>query len=255
MVLHYLLEHHAEAHGENIFGDTPLHLACYNANEEVVKQLISLTGPDSLVKENLFGEKPLHSACTNGWSLELIKFLLEQPVVNINCQGKDGHTALHSACDHGHIRIVQFLLEWRADMNLVAQIVDQKDGNEKIEEQTALMWANEQGCADLWHGRADIVIEGDNSSMREIVKIITEYVEEYDDEPVSKRSKMMDEDNLEDVKPETEIWQKQALDHSYFDSSVKLLLFQRIFKWQRQALDHHYFDSAVKLLFQRSEMG
>ncbi|XP_071156052.1 serine/threonine-protein kinase TNNI3K-like [Mytilus edulis] len=145
MVLHYLLEHQAEAHGENIYGDTPLHLACYNAKVEVVKQLVSLTGPDSLVKENLFGETPLHSACTNGRSLELIKFLLEQPVVNINCQGKDGHTALHSACYHGHIRVVQFLLEWRADMNLVAQIVDQKDGNEKIEEQTALMWAYEQG--------------------------------------------------------------------------------------------------------------
>lgn len=145
MVLHCLLEHNAEAHLENIYGDTPLHLACYNAKVEVVKQLVALTGPDSLVKENLFGETPLHSACTNGRSLELIKFLLEQPTVNMNCQGKDGHTALHSACYHGHIRVVQFLLEWRADMNLVAQVIEQKDGSEKIEEQTALMWAYEQG--------------------------------------------------------------------------------------------------------------
>ncbi|XP_052092774.1 uncharacterized protein LOC127729148 [Mytilus californianus] len=61
------------------------------------------------------------------------------------------------------------------------------------------------GCADLWHGRADIVIEGDNGSMREIVKIITEDVEEDEDEPVSKRSKLMNEDNLEDIKPEMEI--------------------------------------------------
>ena len=55
------------------------------------------------------------------------------------------NTALHSACYHGHIRVVQFLLEWRADMNLVAQVIEQKDGSEKIEEQTALMWAYEQG--------------------------------------------------------------------------------------------------------------
>ena len=69
--------------------------ACYNAKVEVVKQLVALTGPDSLVKENLFGETPLHSACTNGRSLELIKFLLEQPTVNMNCQGKDGHTGMY----------------------------------------------------------------------------------------------------------------------------------------------------------------
>ena len=30
-------------------------------------------------------------------------------------------------------------------MNLVAQVIEQKDGSEKIEEQTALMWAYEQG--------------------------------------------------------------------------------------------------------------
>jgi hypothetical protein len=32
---------------------------------------------------------------TNGRSLELIKFLLEQPTVNMNCQGKDGHTGMY----------------------------------------------------------------------------------------------------------------------------------------------------------------
>ena len=32
------------------------------------------------------------SACTNGRSLDIIKFLLDQPAVKINYQGKDGHT-------------------------------------------------------------------------------------------------------------------------------------------------------------------
>lgn len=71
--------------------------------------------------------------------------MLEQPSVDINYQGKDGHTALHSACYHGHIRCVQFLLENRADMNLVAAISDQSGDSEKREEQTALMWAYERG--------------------------------------------------------------------------------------------------------------
>ncbi|CAG2187470.1 unnamed protein product [Mytilus edulis] len=60
------------------------------------------------------------------------------------------------------------------------------------------------GCADLWHGKADIVIEGNNCSFREIVKIITIDVEEDEDEPESKRSKLIDEDNPEDINPEIE---------------------------------------------------
>ncbi|XP_060080735.1 serine/threonine-protein kinase TNNI3K-like [Ylistrum balloti] len=148
-VLYYLLENKAEPHARNIYGDTPLHLACYNAKVEVVKQLVALTSAESLTVENIFSEFPLHSACTSGRSLELIKYLLEQSSVNINQQGRDGHTGLHSACYHGHIRVVQFLLECRADMNLVATMTDQTSGSEKVEEQTALMWAYEQGHDDI----------------------------------------------------------------------------------------------------------
>jgi len=53
--------------------------------------------------------------------------------------------AFHSACYHGHLRVVQYLLEKGADINLVAHVSDQNGGSEKREEQTALMWAYEQG--------------------------------------------------------------------------------------------------------------
>ncbi|KAL4218676.1 Serine/threonine-protein kinase tnni3k [Mactra antiquata] len=145
VVLHYLLEQKAYPHVTNIYGDTPLHLACYNSKVEVVKQLISRTGLDSVTKENIFSETPLHSACTSGKSLDMIKFLIDQPGVKINHQGKDGHTAFHSACYHGHIRVVQYLLEKGADINLVASVSEQSGGSEKREDQTALMWAYEQG--------------------------------------------------------------------------------------------------------------
>ncbi|KAK3601000.1 hypothetical protein CHS0354_008110 [Potamilus streckersoni] len=144
-ILQYLLENNADPHVVNIYGDTPLHLACYNNKLEIVRQLVTRTGTESLVKENIFSETPLHCACTCGKSLELIKLLMDQPSVNINYQGKDKHTALHSACFHGHIRVVQFLLENGADMNLVASVSDQNGGSEKREEQTALMWAYEKG--------------------------------------------------------------------------------------------------------------
>ncbi|XP_012934991.1 serine/threonine-protein kinase TNNI3K [Aplysia californica] len=145
VTLHYLLDHQAVPHEANIYGDTPLHLACYNGKLEIAKQLVAQTGQESLIMENIFSETPLHSACTYGKSLELVKFLLEQQSVDINYQGKDGHTALHSACYHGHLRCVQFLLENRGDMNLVAAASDQSGDSEKREEQTALMWAFERG--------------------------------------------------------------------------------------------------------------
>lgn len=144
-ILTYLLEHKADTHVTNIYGDTPLHLACYNSKLEICKSLVSKTGPGSLNIENIFSETPLHAACTTGRSIDVIKFLLEQPSVDINYQGKDGHTPLHSACYHGHLRVVHFLLESGADVNLVASVSDQNGGSEKKEEQTALMWAYEKG--------------------------------------------------------------------------------------------------------------
>lgn len=54
-------------------------------------------------------------------------------------------SALHSACYHGHTRVVQFLLENGADVNMVACVSEQSGDSEKREEQTALMWAYERG--------------------------------------------------------------------------------------------------------------
>uniref|UniRef100_H2LG72 TNNI3 interacting kinase n=1 Tax=Oryzias latipes TaxID=8090 RepID=H2LG72_ORYLA len=132
-----------QPHSVNIYGDTPLHLACYNGKVAAVKELVQLSGPESLPKENIFSETALHSACTYGKDLEMVKFLLNQNAMSINYQGRDGHTALHSACFHGHIRLVQFLLDSGADMNLVACDPSRSSGEK--DEQTCLMWAYEKG--------------------------------------------------------------------------------------------------------------
>ncbi|CAJ0914915.1 unnamed protein product, partial [Ranitomeya imitator] len=93
-IVRYLLQDNADVqpHVVNIYGDTALHLACYNGKFQVVKELIELSGSESLSKENIFSETAFHSACTYGKNLELIKFLLDQNVLNINHQGRDGHT-------------------------------------------------------------------------------------------------------------------------------------------------------------------
>ncbi|XP_047644598.1 serine/threonine-protein kinase TNNI3K isoform X5 [Phacochoerus africanus] len=155
-IVKYLLQSDLEVqpHVANIYGDTPLHLACYNGKFEVAKEIIQISGIESLTKENIFSETAFHSACTYGKSIDLVKFLLDQNVISINHQGRDGHTGLHSACYHGHIRLVQFLLDNGADMNLVACDPSRSSGEK--EEQTCLMWAYEKEKADVLLLRAGL---------------------------------------------------------------------------------------------------
>ncbi|EPB69731.1 ankyrin repeat protein [Ancylostoma ceylanicum] len=76
----------------NVYGDTPLHLACYGGRLDAAKTLIAAAGSHIMVSENVFSETPLHAACTGGKSIELIAFLMKQPGVDPNYQGHDGHT-------------------------------------------------------------------------------------------------------------------------------------------------------------------
>ncbi|KAJ1346400.1 hypothetical protein KIN20_001175 [Parelaphostrongylus tenuis] len=124
-VLNILLKHGSNVQEmvatHNVYGDTPLHLACYGGRLDAAKALITACGSHLMVSENVFSETPLHAACTGGKSIELIAYLMKQPGVDPNYQGRDGHTALHSACYHGHLHIVQYLMENGADQSLAAR--------------------------------------------------------------------------------------------------------------------------------------
>uniref|UniRef100_A0A1I7UJQ2 Protein kinase domain-containing protein n=1 Tax=Caenorhabditis tropicalis TaxID=1561998 RepID=A0A1I7UJQ2_9PELO len=105
----------------NLYGDTALHLSCYSGRLDIAKAILEYSPTNIVNMENVFSETPLHAACTGGKSMELVSFLMKYPGVDPNYQGQDGHTALHSACYHGHVRIVQYLLENGADQSLASR--------------------------------------------------------------------------------------------------------------------------------------
>ncbi|KAI6176629.1 Serine/threonine-protein kinase TNNI3K [Aphelenchoides bicaudatus] len=108
----------------NIYKDTALHSAAYNGKLDAAKIILQCAGGSILLMENVFNETPFQAACSAGKSFELVAFLMRQPDININLQSSDGHTALHSACFHGHLRIVQHLLENGADQSLTARALE-----------------------------------------------------------------------------------------------------------------------------------
>ncbi|XP_057243347.1 serine/threonine-protein kinase TNNI3K [Malurus melanocephalus] len=155
-----LLQHGAFVNVQDAVFFTPLHIAAYYGHEQVTHLLLKF-GADVNASGEV-GDRPLHLAAAKGFlnitkllmeegskadvtlkNIELVKFLLDQNVVSINHQGRDGHTGLHCACYHGHIRLVQFLLDNGADMNLVACDPSRSSGEK--DEQTCLMWAYEKG--------------------------------------------------------------------------------------------------------------
>jgi len=142
-IVKILLNYTTQPHAANIYGDTALHFACYSGGLQVAKSLVEQAGTDSVAAENIYSETPLHSACTNGQSIELVKYILDLGVVGINHQGQDKHTVLHSACYHGHLKLVEYLLDRGADSTLLA---DEKDGGDP---QSCLRWAYEKGFDDI----------------------------------------------------------------------------------------------------------
>ena len=147
-----------------IYKDTALHLACYAGRLEVVQVLLGRPGgKECLIKENIWAETALHAACTHGRNKELVVHLITQANMSVHVQGKDGHTALHSACYQGHMSIVQLLLEHGADTSLTAkgpasvcsltagevEKGDAGDQEEEVREQTPLHWAYERGHDEI----------------------------------------------------------------------------------------------------------
>jgi ankyrin repeat protein len=122
------LQHGANINFTNSIGWTPLHIASYKSNVEVMKALlrhadININCTDSI------GQTPLHIASSKD-NLEIIKLLLNYGAhinqalpdtrYSTSCYStSSGQTPLYLACEQGHVAIVKELLDNGANINSI----------------------------------------------------------------------------------------------------------------------------------------
>jgi ankyrin repeat protein len=102
-------------------GETPLHIACmyYKGNLDVVNLLLQVDGIQVNALSYRDGDDgypheeytPLTAACMKDW-LDVVHVLLQHKDIDINLALSTGATALTVACESGHLRIVNALLNF-----------------------------------------------------------------------------------------------------------------------------------------------
>lgn len=94
-------------------GFTPLGLACFFEQLDVVKLLLSAKVDVNTPSNNDFRVTPLHSSVAKG-NLAITRLLLNEGA-QVNAEQRGGVTPLHSAVHNNQLELVQLLLEFGAN--------------------------------------------------------------------------------------------------------------------------------------------
>lgn len=155
----YLLRKGASGNVSTTDGHSPFTLAVHNENQAVAEELIRSDQAFVLARGSQRHIFPLHMACYANMEA-VVKFLLKTLKMDPNSRATDeGWTGLHFACQKGHIRLVDLLLDCGADVRL-----RRDDGLD------ALYLAAEQGhseiCQRLFDARPDLDPNASNKKGR-----------------------------------------------------------------------------------------
>ncbi|EQC40211.1 serine/threonine protein kinase [Saprolegnia diclina VS20] len=112
LVLKTLLQHNPDVN-VSLDGRSPLHLACFIQNHEIVKVLLN---KGANVNALFDGETPLHTACKLG-AVDIVRLLTEKTGLKINAADKHGLTPLHYAVATGNKEVIHALLTSRANVD------------------------------------------------------------------------------------------------------------------------------------------
>ncbi len=111
-------------------GFTPLGLASYFGNEDVVRLLLLKGAEPNIPSKNGYNVFPIHSAVASNYDM-IAKMLIEAGA-NVNVVQMSGATPLHSAAHNGNIELLIVLLEAGADVNALTE--DGKSAADKASE-------------------------------------------------------------------------------------------------------------------------
>ena len=109
-------ENHARVDQRDIYGYTPLHLACKKKHVDLALWLLDRPDVDVNASDNV-GWTSLHLVAYNG-DTGMLRLLLDRHAF-CDCQNQYGKTPLHLAATGGHVQVVQLLLEHRACIEII----------------------------------------------------------------------------------------------------------------------------------------
>jgi len=121
MVMEYLINRvKVDPQIEDVDGDSPFHAAARSGKLEAMKFLNKTVGGRHGALDATTGyndASAVHLSAMNG-HLDVVQYLINSGVVDINAQDKDGRTALHCACADGAEDVVKLMVQEGARMDM-----------------------------------------------------------------------------------------------------------------------------------------
>ena len=102
-------EENLDPNDEDINGNNSLMIAADNGHVNVLEYFLSLSDKININAQNKYGDTSLHIACYNGLE-EVVRILMGSPQLDVNIAENDGNTALFLACFMGHDPVTSMLL-------------------------------------------------------------------------------------------------------------------------------------------------
>jgi len=115
----YLIQRNATLTDINYKNDkfTPLHLACYNNNLEMIKYILERGNDINACDCNM--NTPFHILCKKGYSSILKELFEMKQDIHIDAQNILGKTGIHYACQNQDVLTIKLLLEHNVNLRLV----------------------------------------------------------------------------------------------------------------------------------------